>query len=63
MYLIPVIVTISVLGFLIWAILTYVPMPPVFQKLLVGVVALVLVLWLLQVFGLLGSMHTIRVGA
>lgn len=62
MSLVSLVVLIAVLGFLLWAILTYVPMPPVFQKLLVGTVALALVLYLLQIFGLLSGLHSIRVG-
>lgn len=62
MSLISLVVTIAVLGFIVWAVLTYVPMPPVFQKLLVGTVALVLILYLLQIFGVLGSLHSVRVG-
>jgi hypothetical protein len=62
MDLIQLVIVIALLGFLVWAILSYVPMPPVFQKLLVGAVVLFVALYLLQLSGLLGGLHSVRVG-
>jgi hypothetical protein len=53
MSLISVIVAIVVIGFLLWLVETYVPMPVPIKRVLEAVVVLVLVLWLLQAFGLL----------
>jgi hypothetical protein len=50
------------IGLLLWAVITYIPMPPTFQKLLIAVVCIVVVLWLLQAFGLLGNLNTARIG-
>lgn len=61
MSLIGLIIVIAVVGLLLWVVETYVPMPVNIKRVLEGVVVLVLILWLLQVFGLLGAAD-IRVG-
>jgi len=50
------------IGFVTWAAITYIPMPPTFQKLLIAVVCIVVIFWLLQTFGLLGNLNSVRVG-
>lgn len=61
MSLIGIIVVILVVGVVLWFVETYVPMPVAIKRILEAVVVLVLILWLLQVFGLLGAAD-IRVG-
>ncbi len=56
--MIHVLVVIVVVGVLLWAVTTYVPMAQPIKGILVGVVVLALVLWLLSVFGLLDSFPT-----
>ena len=51
MALISLIVSLAVVGFLLWLVITYILMPEPFKKVILVVVVLVLVLWLLQVFG------------
>ena len=59
MSLINVIVTLVVVGVALWAINTSVPMDRKIKSILNVVVVIVVVLWLLRGFGLLGGMGTI----
>lgn len=61
MPLVNIIVTLVVAGVLLWAINTYIPMAASVKKILNVVVVVVLVLWLLQSFGVIGSIGNIRV--
>ena len=62
MSLINLVVTLVVVGVLLWAVNTYIPMDGKIKKILNVIVVLVVVLWLLQAFGILGSLSNIRVG-
>jgi hypothetical protein len=48
-----VFLTIIVIGVLLWLATTYIPMNPTIKSILVAAVVICLVLWLLQVFGVL----------
>lgn len=48
-----IILTIIVVGVLLWLVTTYVPMDATIKKILLAVVVIALVLWLLGVFGVL----------
>lgn len=61
MSLIGLVVVIVVVGVLLWAVESFLPMSAPIKRLLQIVVVLVLILWLLQVFGLLGGAD-IRIG-
>lgn len=61
MPLITIIITLVVIGAVLWAINTYIPMAKPIKTILNVVVVVVLCLWLLQVFGIVDSMHSIRV--
>jgi type IV secretory pathway TrbL component len=63
MPLISLIVVLIAVGVLLWAVNAYIPMDPKIKNIMNVVVVIAVVLWLLQAFGVLGSMHTIRVGA
>ena len=52
----------AVIGVVLWAVTTYIPMNPSIKKILVIAVVVVVVLWLASVFGLLPSNANIRVG-
>jgi len=43
------IVTLVVIGFVLWLLTTYVPMPGVYKQVLVGIVILLVVVWLLRI--------------
>jgi len=50
MMLITLIVTLAIVGFVLWLVVTYVPMPEPFKRALVVIVVLVLVIWLARGF-------------
>jgi hypothetical protein len=61
--IIPIILTIIVVGVLLWLAETYIPMDATIKTVLRAVVVIVLVLWLLQVFGLLGYLTAVHTPA
>jgi len=62
MSLLGLIITLVVVGVLLWLLNTYVPMDGKIKRILNAVVVIVVVVWLLQAFGLLGSLRNIRIG-
>ena len=62
MSLISLVIVLIVVGVLLWAVNTYVPMDRKIKTILNIVVVIVVVLWLLNVFGVLGSLESIRIG-
>ena len=61
MPLINIIIVLVVIGAILWAINTYIPMAASVKNILNVVVVVFLVLWLLQSFGVIGSLGNIRV--
>ncbi len=61
MTLISLIVTLVVVGVILWLINNYIPMDGNIKKILNVVVILVVILWLLTAFGLLGPISTMRI--
>jgi hypothetical protein len=59
MPLLPVIVTLIVIGVLLWLVNTYIPMDAKIKQVLNVVVFVVVILWLLQVFGIFSFMSTV----
>lgn len=55
------IITLVVVGIILWAINTYIPMDSKIKTLLNVVVIIVLVLWLLSIFGILGAIDNVNV--
>ena len=62
MPLISVIVILLVVGVLLWLVNNYIPMDGKIKSILNAVVVIAVVLWLLQVFGLLSTLQGITVG-
>jgi sterol desaturase/sphingolipid hydroxylase (fatty acid hydroxylase superfamily) len=62
MPLIHVIVVLVVVGVILYLINSYIPMAGSIKSILNAVVIIVVVLWLLTVFGLIGELSNIRVG-
>jgi hypothetical protein len=62
MPLMTVVVTLIVVGVLLWLINTYIPMDAKIKQLLNIVVVIGVVLWLLSAFGVIGNLGNIRVG-
>lgn len=62
MSLLNLIVILIVVGVLLWLVNNYIPMDGKIKSILNAVVVILVVLWLLQAFGLLGAIGGIRVG-
>jgi hypothetical protein len=62
MPLITVVLTICVVGVLLWLINRFIPMQSQIKGILNGVVVIVLVIWLINAFGLLHYLTQFRVG-
>jgi hypothetical protein len=62
MPLIHVVIVLVVVGVILYLINSYIPMAGSIKSILNGVVIIVVVLWLLSVFGLIGEISSIRVG-
>ena len=61
MPLINIIIVLVVVGAGLWAINQYIPMAAPIKNILNIVVTIVVCLWLLQVFGIIGSVHGVSV--
>ena len=61
MSLIGLVLTLVVVGVLLWLVNNYVPMDAKIKKIINVVVVIVVVIWLLQSFGLLASLRSIRI--
>ena len=62
MPLVTVILILVAVGIVLWLINTYIPMQGTIKGILNAVVVIAVVIWLLQVFGLMDSVTGIRVG-
>jgi hypothetical protein len=61
MSLITIVITLIVVGVLLWLVNTYIPMDGKIKKILNIVVVVAVVLWLLNVFGVWGHLRNVRV--
>ena len=61
MSLISLVVTLIIVGVLLWLVNTYIPMDAKIKKILNIVVVICVVLWLLSAFGVIGHVNDIRV--
>ncbi|MCC6008224.1 MAG: hypothetical protein JJU40_11150 [Rhodobacteraceae bacterium] len=62
MPLINLIVTLIVVGVLLWLVNTYIPMDRKIKSILNVVIIIAVILWLLSAVGILGNMSGIRIG-
>jgi hypothetical protein len=62
MPLINLIVTLVVVGVLLWLVNNYIPMDRKIKSILNVVIVIAVILWLLSAFGILGNLSGIRVG-
>jgi hypothetical protein len=60
MPILTIILVIIVLGVLLWLVNSYIPMDRKIKSILNAVVVIVLVIWLLKVFGVLGSLNNLH---
>ncbi len=61
MSLIGLILTLVVVGVLLWLLNNYVPMDSKIKAIINAVVVIVVVIWLLQAFGVLSALHDVRI--
>lgn len=61
MSLLSLVITLIVVGVLLWLVNVYIPMDGTIKKILNVVVIIAVVLWLLQAFGILGHMNSVSV--
>ena len=62
MFLYQVVVVIAIVGLLLWLVNRYIPMQGQIKGILNGVVVIVLIIWLLKVFGYLTTIMQFRAG-
>jgi hypothetical protein len=62
MPLVQILITLIVVGVLLWLVNSFIPMQSSIKSILNGVVVIAVVLWLLNTFGLFHSLAHIRVG-
>jgi len=62
MPLIQVLITLIVTGVLLWLVNRFIPMQATIKSILNAVVVIVVVVWLLNVFGVLSSVTRVHVG-
>ena len=60
MSLVTIVISLIVVGVLLWLVNTYIPMDGKIKKILNIVVVVVVVLWLLHVFGVLDNLRNVR---
>lgn len=61
MPLVSIVLTLIVVGVLLWLINSYIPMDSKIKSILNVVVVIAVILWLLQAFGVLGALNGIHV--
>ena len=62
MPLMQVVITLIVVGVLLWLVNRYIPMQSTIKSVLNGVVVIAVVVWLVNLFGLLGPLWRFRAG-
>jgi UDP-N-acetylmuramyl pentapeptide phosphotransferase/UDP-N-acetylglucosamine-1-phosphate transferase len=62
MPLIQLAMTLIVVGVLLWLVNTYIPMARSIKSILNAVVVIVVVVWILNVFGLMDSIQSLQIG-
>jgi len=63
MNLLSLVITLIVVGVLLWLVNNYIPMDQQIRRILNGVVVVAVIIWLLNIFRLLDSIRGIRVGS
>lgn len=61
MPILTILIVILVVGVILWLVNSYIPMQRTIKSILNAVVVIVLVIWLLKVFGVLDSLQNITV--
>ena len=61
MSLVTLVITLIVVGVLLWLVNTYIPMDAKIKKIINVVVVIVVIIWLLRVFGVWGNIENISI--
>ena len=61
MPLVTLVITLIVVGVLLWLVNSYIPMDAKIKKIINVVVVIVVIIWLLRVFGVWGSVENITI--
>jgi hypothetical protein len=61
MPLLTVVTVLIVTGVLLWLVNRYIPMQSTIKNILNAVVVIIVVIWLLKVFGVLSSLHNLHI--
>ena len=62
MPLLQLVIILVAVGVVLWVINSYIPMQATIKKILNVVVIIAVIIWLLNVFGLIGDLSSIRIG-
>ena len=62
MSLVSLVIILIVVGVALWLINSFIPMQSSIKKILNAVVIIVVILWLLSAFGVIGSLGSIHIG-
>ncbi len=62
MSLLTLIIVLVVVGVLLWLVNNYIPMDGKIKSILNAVVVILVIIWLLQAFGLLGAIGGVHIG-
>ncbi len=58
MSILTILLTLAIVGFVAYLIVTYIPMPAPFKQVILVVLVILLIVWLCNGLGLLGSINT-----
>ncbi len=58
--MVTLILTIAAIGFIAWLLVTLIPMPAPYPRIIIGISCLIVLLLVLQAFGLVGPMPRLR---
>ena len=61
MPLLTIVIVIAVAGVILWLVNSYIPMQRTIKNILNAVVVIILVIWLLKVFGILSSLQNVTI--
>ncbi len=61
MPLITIILVLIAVGVLLWLVNNYLPMDSKIKSILNAVVVIIVVIWLLQIFGVIGSLNSVKI--
>ena len=49
--MISLLLTLAIVGFVVWLIINYIPMPDIFKTAIIGITIILLIIYLIRIFG------------